>query len=297
MGDSRELLSDLVKVAPGCWFLWLLVPEGSDSWVLYGIGSLCLAVRVWQWLTAQQERQWTRPTRVVAVAALEEEVVVAAAEQVTTATAELTAAPAQVQVPMDLTAATAEVQAAADAGSSQYRQQRMQATEEWHKAAVAAEMAVEEQVAVEQAVSVVGGSRHRRRHWLRRRANGAPCSCVLESGRWINLPHARREAAGAIAVVQVRKQQRRCRFHDGSSGCRRSQCKYAPEGHAPAEDGADVLDPLVAAKLESLVGLMQVGLGRQQQEQLHQLQLQFQSVQPQPQQTALAAEMQAAVLV
>jgi hypothetical protein len=52
-----------------------------------------------------------------------------------------------------------------------------------------------------------------------------------------------------------------------------------------------VLDPLVAAKLESLVGLMQAGLGRQQQEQLHQLQLQFQSVQPQ--QTALAAEMQA----
>ena len=90
------------------------------------------------------------------MAALEEVVVVAAAEQVTTATAELTAAPAQVQVPMDLTAATAEVQAAADAGSSQYRQQRMQATEEWHKAAVAAEMAVEEQVAVEQAVSVVG---------------------------------------------------------------------------------------------------------------------------------------------
>ena len=161
----------------------------------------------------------------------------------------------------------------------------MQAAEEWHKAAVAAEMAVEEQVAVEQAVSVVGGSRHRRRHRLRRRANGAPRSCVLESGRWINLPRARREAAGAIAVVQVRKQQRkqqrRCRFHDGSSGCRRSQCKYAPEGHAPAEDGADVLDPLVAAKLESLVGLMQAGLGRQQQEQLHQLQLQFQSVQPQ----------------
>ena len=197
------------------------MPEGSDSWVLYGIGSLCLAMRVWQWLTAQQERQWARPTAVVAVAALEEEVVVAATEQVimTTATAELTAAPAQVQVLMDLTAATAKGQAAADPDSSQYRQQRMQATEEWHKAVVTAEMAVEEQVAVEQAVSVVGGSRHRRRHWLRRRANGAPRSCVLESGRWINLPHARREAAGAIAVVQVRKQQRRCRFHDGSSGC------------------------------------------------------------------------------
>ena len=172
-------------------------------------------MRVWQWLTAQQERQWTRPTTVVAVAALEEEVV------------------------------------------------------------VAAEMAVEEQVAVEQAMSVIGGSRHRLRHRHRRGANGTPRSCVLESGRWVNLPHARREAAGAIAVVQVCKQQRkqqwRCRFHDGSSGRRRSQCKYAPEGHVPAEDGADVLDPLVAAKLESLVGLMQVGLGRQQQEQLHQL--------------------------
>ena len=66
-----------------------------------------------------------------------------------------------------------------------------------------------------------------------------------------------------------------------------------------------MLDPLVAAKLESLVSLMQAGLGRQQQEQLHQLQLQFQSVQPQQaalaagvaaeMQTAVAAEMWAAV--
>ena len=368
VGDSRELLSDLVKVAPGCWFLWLLLPEGSDSWILYGIGSLCLAVRVWQWLTTQQERQWTftRPTTVVAVAALEEQAVMAAAEQVTTAIDELTAAPAQVQVrvaAVDSAVAAAEVQAAADQecgdcmralfgsqdlavvaigeqaaatavtpqrtdvevqlqlnspaaqGSrwhfqeSRWHLQEMQAAEEWHKAAVGAVMAVDEQAAVEQAVSVVGGGRHKRRHRLRRRANGAPRSCVLESGRWINLPRARRGAAGAIAAVQVckqqRKQQRRCRFHDGSSGCKRSQCKYAPKCHAPAEDSADVLDPLVAAKLESLVSLMQAGLGRQQQEQLHQLQLQFQSVQPQQaalaagvaaeMQTAVAAEMWAAV--
>ena len=63
-------------------------------------------------------------------------------------------------------------------------------------------------------------------------------------------------------------------------------------GHAPAEDGPDVLDPLVAAKLESQVGLMQVGLALQEQEQLHQLQLQFQLTQPQ--QAALATEGQAA---
>jgi len=126
--------------------------------------------------------------------------------------------------------------------------------------------------------------RSRRRHRVRRRANGAPRSCVLENGRWINLPRARRAAADTIAVVQVRKQRRkqqckqqRCRFNDGSSGCKRSQCRFAPTGHAPAVDGPDVLDPLVAAKLESLVGLMQAGLGRQQQEQLHQLQLQSQS--------------------
>ena len=48
MGDGRKLLSDLIKVTPGCWFVWLLVPEGLDSWILYGIGSLCLAVRMWQ---------------------------------------------------------------------------------------------------------------------------------------------------------------------------------------------------------------------------------------------------------
>jgi hypothetical protein len=126
--------------------------------------------------------------------------------------------------------------------------------------------------------------RSRRRHRVRRRANGAPRSCVLENGRWINLPRARQAAADTIAVVQVRKQRRkqqckqqRCRFNDGSSGCKRSQCRFAPTGHAPAVDGPDVLDPLVAAKLESLVGLMQAGLGRQQQEQLHQLQLQSQS--------------------
>ena len=118
---------------------------------------------------------------------------------------------------------------------------------------------------------------------------------MLESGRWINLPRARRAAADTINVVQVRKQQRkqqqRCRFNDGSSRCRRSRCKCAPEGHAPAEDGPDVLEPLVAAKLESLVGLMQAELA-QQQEQLHQLQFQFRSAQPH--RAALATEVQAA---
>ena len=59
----------------------------------------------------------------------------------------------------------------------------------------------------------------RRRHRVRRRANGAPRSCVLESGRWINLPRARRAAAGTIAAMDVRKQQRRCRFHDSSASC------------------------------------------------------------------------------
>ena len=108
---------------------------------------------------------------------------------------------------------------------------------------------------------------NRRRHKVRRRANGAPRSCVLESGRWINLPRARRAAAGTIAAVdgrkQQRKQQRRCRFHDSSASCRRSKCKYAPRGHAPAEDGPDVLDPQVEAKLEGLGHQLQIKFDRQ----------------------------------
>jgi len=174
----------------------------------------------------------------------------------------------------------------------------MQAAEERCKATVAAVVATaaEDQSEMEDQQPKKQQQRaSRRRRRIRRRANGAPRSCVLESGRWINLPRARRAAAGTIAAVDVckqqHKQQRRCRFHDSSGSCKRSKCKFAPAGHAPAEDGPDVLDPLVAAKLESLVGLMQAGLGRQQQEQLHQLQLQFQSVQPQHEQTTAVAEM------
>merc|ERR1712166_384092 len=132
--------------------------------------------------------------------------------------------------------------------------------------------------AAEDGLAVRRGSK--RRHRIRLRANGAPRSCVLQSGRWINLLRARRAANDTIAAVQVRKQQhkqqRQCRFNDSGSGCRRSQCKYAPAGHSPAVDGPDVLDPLVAAKLESLVGSVQAGLEQRQQEQLQRLQLQQQ---------------------
>ena len=97
VGDGRKLLSDLIKVAPGCWFFWLLVPEGSDSWVLYVIGSLCLAVRVWQSLTRQQEqRTSTWLTAIVAVTALPDQqaaMAVALAEQVAALAEDLTAAP------------------------------------------------------------------------------------------------------------------------------------------------------------------------------------------------------------
>ena len=62
--------------------------------------------------------------------------------------------------------------------------------------------------------------RSRRRSRVRRRANGAPRSCVLESGKWINLPHARRVADVRVTVVRARKQQRRCRFHDSTGGCK-----------------------------------------------------------------------------
>ena len=56
--------------------------------------------------------------------------------------------------------------------------------------------------------------RSRRRRRIRHRANGAPRSCVLESGKWINLPRARRVADVRVTAVRARKQQRRCRFHD-----------------------------------------------------------------------------------
>ena len=73
-------------------------------------------VSVWQWLTAQQERQWTftRPTTIVVVAALERQVVMSAAEQVAATTDELTVAPAQVQVlvaAVDLVVVAGEVKA------------------------------------------------------------------------------------------------------------------------------------------------------------------------------------------
>jgi len=160
----------------------------------------------------------------------------------------------------------------------------MQAAEERYKAAVTTETVVaaakDQSAAEEQQQPEKQQQRaSRRRHRVRRRANGAPRSCVLESGRWINLPRARRAAAHTIAVVQVRKQRRKqqpCRFNDSNSGCKRSQCRYAPAGHAPAVDGADVLDPLVAAKLENLVGSVQAGLEQRQQEQLQRLQLQQQ---------------------
>ena len=93
--------------------------------------------------------------------------------------------------------------------------------------------------AAEDELAVRRGSR--RRHRIRRRGNGALRSCVLQSGRWINLPRARRAANDTTTAVQVRKQQheqqRQCRFNVSGSGCRRSQCKYAPAGHAPAIDG------------------------------------------------------------
>ena len=163
----------------------------------------------------------------------------------------------------------------------------MQAAEERYEAAVTTETVVAAAAATKVQSATEGQQQlekqqqraSRRRHRVRRRANGAPRSCVLESGRWINLPRARRAAAHTIAVVQVRKQRREqqlCGFNDSSSGCKRSQCRYAPAGHAPAVDGPDVLDPLVAAKLESLVGSVQAGLEQRQQEQLQRLQLQQQ---------------------
>ena len=223
------------------------------------------------------------------MAALPEEqaaVAVARAEQVAAVAEDLTAAPTRVQVlvaAVDSAVMAAEVQAAADQecddcmralfGSQDLAM--VTVGEESCQQMVAATAAVKGQSAEGQQQR-----RSRRRYRIRNRANGAPSSCVLESGRWTNLPRARRAAADTIAAVQVRKQQQqwRCRFHDVSSGCRRSRYEYAPEGRAPAEGGPDVLDPLVAARLKSLVGLVQAGLAQQQ---LHQLQLLFQLTQSQ----------------
>ena len=92
----------------------------------------------------------------------------------------------------------------------QWRQTQRAATGRTVVAAVvvAAVAAVGEAAAPTAAEAAGGASkRSRRRRRIRRRANGAPRSCVLESGRWINLPRARRAAAGTIAAVDVCKQQ------------------------------------------------------------------------------------------
>ena len=113
----------------------------------------------------------------------------------------------------------------------------------------------------------------RHRHRIRRRANGAPRSCVLESGRWINLPRARRAAVDTMPAVQksphtvtvaaVQEAVRQCRFHL-TGGCTRSQCTFGPPGHAPVLDGADRLDPLVMAGL----GRLRAQLHSQQHRQM-----------------------------
>jgi hypothetical protein len=91
----------------------------------------------------------------------------------------------------------------------------------------------------------------RRRHRIRRRANGAPRSCVLESGRWINLPRVRQRVP--LMVASISKCNRtRCKFNDSLHGCQRSNCKYPPAGHAPEVDGQDVLDPMVESELNKL---------------------------------------------
>ena len=91
----------------------------------------------------------------------------------------------------------------------------------------------------------------RRRHRIRRRANGAPRSCVLESGRWINLPRVRQRVP--LMVASISKFNRtRCKPNDSLHGCQRSNCKYPPAGHAPEVDGQDVLDPMVESELNKL---------------------------------------------
>jgi len=192
----------------------------------------------------------------------------------------MTEAETVVTAAMDQVAVVVEKRAAEMAAGTQAAEERYEAAVATEMVVVAAAAAEGQSAAEEQQQPEKQQQRaSRRRHRVRRRANGAPRSCVLESGRWINLPRARRAAAHTIAVVQVRKQRRKqqpCRFNDSNSGCKRSQCRYAPAGHAPAVDGADVLDPLVAAKLENLVGSVQAGLEQRQQEQLQRLQLQQQ---------------------
>jgi len=173
----------------------------------------------------------------------------------------------------------------------------MQAAEEWCKAAVAAAAAtaakgqsgMEEQQPKKQQQRA-----NKRRRRIRRRANGAPRSCVLESGRWINLPRARRVTDVRVTAVRAQKQQRCCRFHNGTSGCRRSQCKFAPAGHAPAVDGPDVLDPMVEAKLEGLGHQLQIKFDRQFKElQVSTQQQQGEQQQRQQQADTAAAEVAA----
>ena len=81
-----------------------------------------------------------------------------------------------------------------------------------------------------------------------------------------------------------------CRFHNGTSGCKRSQCKFAPAGHAPAVDGLDVLDPLVEAKLEELSQRLQIKFDRQFKEL--QVSIQQQQVVGQQQQQASSRQLQ-----
>ena len=100
-------------------------------------------------------------------------------------------------------------------------------------------------------IQLAVGRAIRRRHRVRRRANGAPRSCALENGRWINLPRARQRVP--LMVASVSKCYRtRCKFNDSLKGCQRSNCKYPPAGHAPELDGQDVLDPMVELELDKL---------------------------------------------
>ena len=100
-------------------------------------------------------------------------------------------------------------------------------------------------------VQLAVGRAIRRRHRVRRRANGAPRSCALENGRWVNLPRARQKTP--LMVASISKCNRtRCKFNDSLHGCQRSNCKYPPAGHAPEVDGPDVLDPMVESELDKL---------------------------------------------
>ena len=136
--------------------------------------------------------------------------------------------------------------------------------------AIAAEMAREDQPAGELSaaagdqLAIRRGSRRRRRHRIRRRTNGAPRSCVLESGRWINLPRARQRTALMVASVS-KCNGARCKFNDSLHGCQRmrSSCKYSPAGHAPEVDGQDMLDPMIESELNKLrarVGMLEMQL-------------------------------------